>query len=551
MLRIRDLAAADLHRVARLEQGEPSAWDSGDIGREIEQRHGIQLVVVDEADGDIVGWCCSRFVEAEAELLKITVLGSCRRRGIASTLLADLQDRLVARGVRTLFLEVRSHNDPALRLYRRHGFAEVGRRRRYYSSPEDDALILAKELAGECALSFSEKENSMKSIHDLQLNGRRVLLRADFNVPMNERGEITDDIRIRSVLPTIEYIIAHQGKLIICSHMGRPKGKPVAEFSLAPVAAHLQSLIGRSVRLAPDCIGDGVREVVAAMAPGDVVMLENLRFHNAETGNDPEFSAQLAGLADVYINDAFAVSHRAHASVVGVAERVADKAAGLLLQAEIDYYHKAMDTPIRPLVALVGGAKVSSKLAALENMLTKVDRMIIGGAMANTFLKSQGVDVGASKVEEDLLEAAGRLVATAREKGVKIFLPVDFVVADAFSAEATVKNVTIQDVPPTWMALDIGPASTILFKEALQDAKTIVWNGPMGAFEIDAFARGTMALCQAVASSHALSITGGGDSNAAVKKAGEERNITYMSTGGGAFLELMEGKSLPGIDALS
>jgi phosphoglycerate kinase len=233
-----------------------------------------------------------------------------------------------------------------------------------------------------------------------------------------------------------------------------------------------------------------------------------------------------------------------------VAERVAEKAAGILLQTEIDYYHKAMDNPVRPLAALVGGAKVSSKLAALENMLNKVDRMIIGGAMANTFLKSTGVEVGASKVEEDLLETARRFIEKAAEKGVELFFPVDFVAADAFTADATVKNVTFQDIPPGWMALDIGPATTILFKEALQDARTIVWNGPMGAFEIDAFARGTMALCQAVASSHALSITGGGDSNAAVKKAGEERNISYMSTGGGAFLQLMEGKSLPGVDAL-
>ena len=390
----------------------------------------------------------------------------------------------------------------------------------------------------------------MKSIHDLHLEGKRVLLRADFNVPLDNQGAITDDIRIRMVLPTIEHILARQGKLIICSHLGRPGGKVMAEFSLAPVAAYLQELLGRPVRLAPDCVGEAVQALVEAMAPGDVVLLENLRFHKAETANEPEFSEKLARLADVYVNDAFAASHRAHASVVGVAERVAEKAAGILLQTEIDYYHKAMDNPVRPLAALVGGAKVSSKLAALENMLNKVDRMIIGGAMANTFLKSMGVEVGASKVEEDLLETARRFIEMAKEKGVNLFFPVDFVAADAFTADATVKNVTTQDIPPGWMALDIGPATTILFKEALQDARTIVWNGPMGAFEIDAFARGTMALCQAIASSHALSITGGGDSNAAVKKAGEERNISYMSTGGGAFLQLMEGKSLPGVDAL-
>ncbi len=390
----------------------------------------------------------------------------------------------------------------------------------------------------------------MKSIRELSLSGKRVLLRADFNVPMDEQGRITDDIRIRMVLPTIDYILEQQGRLVICTHMGRPGGKVVPEFSLAPVARHLQEVLGRPVELAPDCVGEAVEAMIDSLQPGGVILLENLRFHKAETSNDAEFSAKLARLADVYVNDAFAASHRAHASIVGVAERVEEKAAGFLLQKEVDFYHKAMDEPVRPLVALVGGAKVSSKLAALENMLNKVDRMIIGGAMANTFLKSRGVDVGASKVEEDLLETARQFIGKAEAKGVKIFLPVDFVVAESFSPDAITKNVTCQDVPQKWMALDIGPASTILFKEALQDARTIVWNGPMGAFEMDAFARGTMALCQAVASSHALSITGGGDSNAAVKKAGEEKNISYMSTGGGAFLEMMEGKSLPGVDVL-
>ena len=390
----------------------------------------------------------------------------------------------------------------------------------------------------------------MKSIRELSLSGKRVLLRADFNVPMDEQGLITDDIRIRMVLPTIDYILEQQGRLVICTHMGRPGGKVVPEFSLAPVARHLQEVLGRPVELAPDCVGEAVEAMIDSLPPGGVILLENLRFHKAETSNDAEFSAKLARLADVYVNDAFAASHRAHASIVGVAERVEEKAAGFLLQKEVDFYHKAMDEPVRPLVALVGGAKVSSKLAALENMLNKVDRMIIGGAMANTFLKSRGVDVGASKVEEDLLETARQFIGKAEIKGVKIFLPVDFVVAESFSPDAITKNVTCQDVPQKWMALDIGPASTILFKEALQDARTIVWNGPMGAFEMDAFARGTMALCQAVASSHALSITGGGDSNAAVKKAGEEKNISYMSTGGGAFLEMMEGKSLPGVDVL-
>ena len=391
----------------------------------------------------------------------------------------------------------------------------------------------------------------MKSIQDIHLKAKRVLLRADFNVPMDDQNQITDDNRIRMVLPTIQHILKEKGRLVICSHMGRPKGERVDKFSLAPVARHLESLLGVKVKLAPDCVGREVEDVVEKLAEGEVVLLENLRFHKEETENDPIFSEQLARLADVYINDAFAVSHRAHASVVGVAHLVAEKAAGFLLQTEMDYFHKSMDEPIRPLVAIVGGAKVSSKLGALENMLGKVDRMIIGGAMANTFLKSMGVDVGASKVEDDLLESARQFIDAADAKGVKLYLPVDFVVADRFAADAVTKNVTFRDIPAGWMALDVGPASTILFKQALDDAKTIIWNGPMGAFEMDAFARGTMAMCQNVASAHALSIVGGGDSNAAVKKSGEEKNISYMSTGGGAFLELMEGKTLPGVAALA
>ncbi len=390
----------------------------------------------------------------------------------------------------------------------------------------------------------------MKTIKDLELAGKRVLVRVDFNVPMNDRFEITDDIRMRMALPTINYILERDGRLILCSHLGRPKGKRVDAFSLAPVAEHLQKLTGRTVILAPDCIGEETEEIAGSLKKGEILLLENLRFHAGETAGDSWFAEQLSHLADVYVNDAFAVSHRAHASVVGVAGFVSEKGAGFLLQTEMDYFHKAMDKPIHPLVALVGGAKVSSKLGALENLLDRVDRMIIGGAMANTFLKSMGVDMGASLVEEELLDTARQLIETAEQKGVKLYFPVDFVVADRFAADAVVKNVTYRDIPADWLALDIGPASTLLFKEALDDARTIVWNGPMGAFEIDAFSRGTMALCHAVASSHALSITGGGDSNAAVKKAGETENISYMSTGGGAFLRLMEGKTLPGVEIL-
>lgn len=390
----------------------------------------------------------------------------------------------------------------------------------------------------------------MKTLRDIDCKGKRVLVRVDFNVPMDENKIITDDIRLRTAIPTIEHLLDQGGRVILCSHLGRPKGERVNAYSLTPVAKHLGTLLGKEVILAPDCIGEEVEKLVNGLEDGQILLLENLRFHQQETDNDPEFSQQLARLAEVYVNDAFAVSHRSHASVVGVAQLVDQKAAGFQLQKEMDYYHRSMDTPVRPLVALVGGAKVSSKLGALENMLEKVDSMIIGGAMANTFLKSMGVNVGASKVEDDLLETAKQFIDVAEAKGVKLFFPIDFVVADTFSASAVTKNVTFRDIPENWMALDIGPASTILFQEALADAKTIVWNGPMGAFEMDAFSRGTMAICATVASSHALSITGGGDSNAAVKKSGEADNISYMSTGGGAFLMLMEGKTLPGVDAL-
>ncbi len=391
----------------------------------------------------------------------------------------------------------------------------------------------------------------MKTLRDIDLAGKRVLVRVDFNVPMNESGEITDDLRIRTVLPTLRYLVEQKAKVIICTHRGRPKGQRVEKYSLTPVAAYASKMLGQTVTLAPDCIGPEVAAAVDGLHEGEILMLENLRFHPQEEKNDPEFSRQLAAVADVYVNDAFAVSHRAHASVVGVAAQVKEKAAGFLLQKEMEYFHRSIDNPQRPLVAVVGGAKVSGKLEALQNMLDRVDRMIIGGAMANTFLKSQGYDVGTSKVEEDLLDKATELLRQAREKKVKVYLPVDVIVADRFAQDAICKQVTIQDIPTNWMALDIGPASVICFNEVLADAKTIVWNGPMGAFEMNAFARGTMALAHTIASAHALSVTGGGDSNAAITLSGEANNISYMSTGGGAFLMLMEGKELPGIKALS
>ena len=390
----------------------------------------------------------------------------------------------------------------------------------------------------------------MKTIRDLDITGKRVLIRVDFNVPMNEQGEITDDLRIRTVLPTIQYALDKGAKVLLASHRGRPKGQRVEKYSLAPVAEYLSGILDKSVHMVDDCVGSEAEKAVAAMNKGDIILLENLRFHAEEQDNDPAFAQQLALLADVYINDAFAVSHRSHASVTGIAKTCPEKAAGLLLDKEMSYFHRSVDEPQRPLVAIVGGAKVSGKLEALTNMLNKVDCLLIGGAMANTFLKSQGYSVGASKVEDDLLDNARQLLVDAKEKDVKVYLPVDVIAADRFAPDAVCKQVTIQDIPDNWMALDIGPASVICFSEVLADAKTIIWNGPMGAFEMDAYARGTMALSHSVASAHALSITGGGDSNAAVRLSGEADNISYMSTGGGAFLMLMEGKELPGVMAL-
>ncbi|MFH1019337.1 MAG: phosphoglycerate kinase [Pseudomonadota bacterium] len=390
----------------------------------------------------------------------------------------------------------------------------------------------------------------MKNIRDLDIKGKKLLIRVDFNVPLDEQLNITDDIRIRGVLPTLNYALDENAKVIIMSHLGRPKGERKPQFSLAPAAKRLSRLLNKEVFLAPDCIGPETKAIVEAMQPGSVVLLENLRFHAEEQQNDEGFASQLAGLCDIYINDAFAVAHRAHASVVGVTQFVEQCAAGFLLQKEMDYFHRSVSDPMRPLVAIVGGAKVSSKLGALDNLMDRVSKMIIGGAMAKTFLKSIGHDMGQSKVEDELLDTARELLNKAKRLGVKLYLPVDCIVADRFEARAESKRVTVQEVPADWMVLDIGPATTVLFSEAMESAKTIIWNGPMGAFEMDAFSRGTMAMVQHVARSHALTIVGGGDTDVAVHKAGESSNISYISTGGGAFLMLMEGKKLPGVEAL-
>jgi phosphoglycerate kinase len=390
----------------------------------------------------------------------------------------------------------------------------------------------------------------VKNIRDIDIKEKKVLIRVDFNVPLDENRQITDDTRIRGALPTIRYALAENAKVIVCSHLGRPKGQRLDEFSLAPAAARMAQLLEKPVKLARDCVGEDVEAMAAAMQPGDVLMLENLRYHAEEQENDEGFSKKLASLADVFISDAFAVAHRAHASVVGITHHCDQCAAGFLLQKEMDFFKRSVSDPVRPLLAIIGGAKVSSKLTALENLIDKVDAMIIGGAMANTFLKSQGLDIGKSLVEEDLLDAARKIIKLSKEKGVELYLPVDCVVANEFAADAETKVVPVQAIPDDWMALDIGPASTTLFGEVLESTKTILWNGPMGAFEMDAYSCGTLALVQRVATSHSLSIVGGGDTNAAVHKAGWATEVSYMSTGGGAFLMLMEGKDLPGVTAI-
>ncbi len=390
----------------------------------------------------------------------------------------------------------------------------------------------------------------IKYIDEISLKGQRVLMRTDFNIPLDDSGNITDDNRIRAALPSIRHAMEDGARLILCSHLGRPKGQRVEKFSLRPVAKRLGELIGREVSLAPDCIGDEVENQVNSMSDGEVLLLENLRYHQGETKNDPGFAGALAKIADIYINDAFAVSHRTHASVTGVPGLVKECAAGLLIKQELLYFKKAMEKPARSLVAILGGAKISGKLEAVKNILNRVDKLIVGGAIANTFLTAQGIDIGKSLTEKELVDTARALIDQAKDKGIKFYLPVDCVIAQDLGTNAETRIVPTQEIPDDWMALDIGPATSDLFSEALYNAKTIVWNGPMGAFEFDPFSRGTMALAHAVGSSQALSIVGGGDTDLAIHRAGEVENISYMSTGGGAFLKLLEGKKLPGITAL-
>ncbi|RMF27437.1 MAG: phosphoglycerate kinase [Cyanobacteria bacterium J083] len=396
-------------------------------------------------------------------------------------------------------------------------------------------------------------KKSIANLSEADVAGKRVLVRVDFNVPLDDAGNITDDTRIRAALPTIQDLIKKGAKVILCSHLGRPKGEVKENLRLTPVAKRLSELLGQPVIKCDDCIGDEVTATINSMQNGQVVLLENVRFYKEETDNDPEFAKKLAANADIYVNDAFGTAHRAHASTEGVTHYLPIKVAGYLMEKELKYLQNTIDNPQRPLAAIIGGSKVSSKIGVIEALLEKCDKLLIGGGMIFTFYKARGLNVGNSLVEEDKLELAKSLEAKAKELGVDFLLPVDVVVADKFAPDANTQVVSIENIPDGWMGLDIGPESIKLFQEALKDCKTVIWNGPMGVFEFDKFAAGTEAIARTLAeltAAGATTIIGGGDSVAAVEKVGVADKMSHISTGGGASLELLEGKTLPGVAAL-
>ncbi|MDI3548354.1 MAG: phosphoglycerate kinase [Halanaerobiales bacterium] len=388
-----------------------------------------------------------------------------------------------------------------------------------------------------------------KTLKDIDFKGKKTLVRVDFNVPL-EDGRITDDTRIRAALPTIQFLVREGARVILMSHLGRPKGKVVDELRMDPVAERLADLLGQEVSKVDDCIGEEVKKAVAQMKDGDVLLLENTRFHPEEKANDPEFARELASIADVFVSDAFGAAHRAHASTVGVTEYL-PSVAGFLLQRELEALGEVMENPEHPFVAILGGAKVSDKIGVIRNLLDKVDYLLVGGGIANTFLAAQGYEMGESLVEEDKLDLARDLLKEAEEKGVELVVPTDVVIADEFKPDANYKVVPVDQIPADWQSLDSGGTETLKkYTEIIKKAKTVIWNGPIGVFEMDAFAKGTNAIARALAESDAKTIIGGGDSAAAIKKAGLEDKMTHISTGGGASLMFFEGKPLPGVEAL-
>ena len=389
------------------------------------------------------------------------------------------------------------------------------------------------------------------SIRDLDLKGKRVFMRVDYNVPLNDAGQITDDTRIQASLPTVQYALHRGARLILASHLGRPKGKPNPKMSLRPAAERLSKLLSKPVAFASDCVGAEVEKQAAALKDGEILLLENLRFHPEEEKNDPGFSRQLAALAELYVNDAFGSAHRAHASTEGITKFLSPAAAGMLMEKELEYLGKAVEHPERPYVAIVGGAKVSDKIELLQNLLRFADVILVGGAMAYTFLKAQGVDVGASRVEDDKLDMARDVMTFGERRSIKLCLPSDHVVAEKIDANAKAEIAATREIPAGKMGVDIGPRTRVEYAAEIARAKTIVWNGPMGVFEMDQFAQGTLEVARAVAASKAVSIVGGGDSVAAVHKAGVESQISHISTGGGASLEFLSGLKLPGVEALT
>ncbi len=388
-----------------------------------------------------------------------------------------------------------------------------------------------------------------KTIRDIDVAGKRVLVRVDFNIPLDNKGQVAEDNRIITALPTINYLIEQKAKTILISHLGRPKGQADDKYRMDPVARRLSELLGKKVVKIDDCVGDMVRVAIEQMQAGDVILLENVRFHAEEEKNEEKFARQLAELADIFVNDAFGAAHRAHASTEGVAEFL-PAVAGFLMEKELDILGRLLTHPEHPFVAVIGGAKVTDKIAVISNLLDQVDTMIIGGGMSNTFLKAQGYDIGKSLSDISKVDLAKSMISEAKSKGVRLLLPVDVVVAPMAAPDAEQKNVLVDRIPPEWMALDIGAATIALFAEALRTANTIVWNGPMGVFEMAPFAKGTEAIADAMAQSKGATIVGGGDSVAAIIKAGVADKITHMSTGGGASLEFLEGRKLPGVEAL-